>query len=1594
MSVVADGSQELWIGKPLRELGRISGTDLGEERMAEPGRPWTQRVLHLSRWGLGLGLGAAGLAWGFHWATQTYVEQQVLPQVQSMLEGSLGRPVNLGGVTFVYPWQINVGQSSVKDLLTVEGLNVGVNLWHWLWTQEAAVQITLLQPTLTLRETDQGWLSLPIQPPSQAGSLPLAQVTVQVVNGAVLAHPQASPAPPPVHLTNLQGTLTATTGETLALNLRTTAQMAGQHLQIQGSGDSTNWQITTRGWGIPVAPLRPLLTQLNPVTSGQVDLDIDLAGSGSQVSSMVGWVRLQDVNLNLPDVPQPLRQVNGRLRLQDQHLHSEALQLSYGELPLTVQGSLDWGTQTLNLQGATDPTAYDLVATSLGLPTDVPITSQLQAQVSLSGSLDQPQLLGSFQSIGRSQVDQLAIEQMRGQFLLREQEVFLSNLQADLAGGTLRGAGRFPLGGTGSLTWQAQTLDVARLTQSYGVTLPTSLGLLSGQGTIHVDARDPQITATWQLDGGELQGRGDLTWQNGEVRVPSATLHVLGGHVDLSAGLNAQTFTAQLTVAGIPIPSPSVGAASPGQFSGIFQISGPSPDLRLATTRIEGELQANLTALAAPIQAQGSWDGQRLRLRQGTLANLGTFTGHVSIDPATLEVGRVDVRLQAQDLPISNLPLWPTAIPSSGTISGQAQLQGSPNDLSLQGSLALHNLTLAEVPFAPLLQGTLLWQQRSGLTSVDLRGGSDSASAPQGDRLALRLGSQGRPEQFVVQQGSTRAEGRGTAENLAVTFSQVPVTWLQGVAPSLPPLTGQLEGEILWDWSSQSAQGQATIAALTLNGIRAQSLRSQFRYQPRQLDLTELSLTLFESEYQLSGQVLLPPNQEPQLNLRLLTQTGNLQDIVTAFRWRSWEDLVQRGLNLPQLGPASDLEVDPISVLGLALAQQLQRYEEILAELATLASQQAQTQLRIPPLRSLRGSFQAQATLTGSLADPRLTFNLIGEDWNLADRQMTFALDTVTVSGTLAQNTLTLAPLQLTYDNRTAIFRGQLGQGQQQGSLTIERMPMTILQPFLPRLLRVQGDLSLMADISGNVDHPQLSGQLSIAQARLNQVPLESASGRFSYQNGQLNLNSALQLNPQAPVSIIGQIPLRLPFSQDTPNPQALNLNLKLENDGLELVNLLTTAIRWEGEQENLDLTIQGSLTDPILLGNLTVKGGTLRVPQLPAPITDLEGQIRFNLNQIEVDTLSGRFSQGTLAAQGILPVNQEGKGSEAVMENPLTLTLRDIQMDVPLYQGRTEGELTVHGHLFNPLLGGQVTLSQGTIDVGNLNPVQPPTSASTANPAAPQIEFNGLAVVLTGPTDIRHPLFRFIAGGRIQLFGPTQKPIPEGMISLDRGQVNLFATTFRLDRSRPNTVTFDRNADPVLDLRLATQATEFFRDTSGGLVFDASRNLPGSQQTIQIRADVNGRASALAQNDPRTSIVQLSSSPFRTRDEIIGLLGGDAIASLSANNGVLGLAGSALFFSLQDTLIETLSLDDVRLGPVVQTQGENSANRFSVGLGLEVAKDLGPNLSVSLQQNLTDPQATLRYGLRYRLNDSMITRISTDLKGDTSIALEFETRF
>jgi len=440
--------------------------------------------------------------------------------------------------------------------------------------------------------------------------------------------------------------------------------------------------------------------------------------------------------------------------------------------------------------------------------------------------------------------------------------------------------------------------------------------------------------------------------------------------------------------------------------------------------------------------------------------------------------------------------------------------------------------------------------------------------------------------------------------------------------------------------------------------------------------------------------------------------------------------------------------------------------------------------------------------------------------------------------------------------------------------------------------------------------------------------------------------------------------------------------------------------VRWEGGQSQLELAIRGTLREPSLQGNLSVNSGILKLAALPEPITDLTGQIAFNLNQLQVQELRGQLGGGSLLAEGFLPVNSRGALQMDETSPPLTLQLQGIQLNLPnLYTGHLDGEVAVRGLLLQPLLEGRLEVSQGIVDVSPRR-AEPEAATAAAGSTSPdpfwQPRLNGLELVLGPGIRVQRPnLFEFNAAGTLRLFGTPQDLRPAGTIALERGRVNLPLANFRLDRSRSNTATFDLDNpfDPFLNLRLMTQAIEVYRFPQELSPFDTNRNLPGSQQSIEIFATVNGRASQLAEADPRNGVLALSSSPSRSPEEIVALLGGTALARLNPEAGVAGLAGTALLNDVLDTLRDTLGLDEVRISPVPQVD-TRAANRSSIGLALEVARDLGPATSISVQRNLTDPFQPTRYSARYRLNEQTLTRASTDLEGNNVISIEFETRF
>ena len=612
------------------------------------------------------------------------------------------------------------------------------------------------------------------------------------------------------------------------------------------------------------------------------------------------------------------------------------------------------------------------------------------------------------------------------------------------------------------------------------------------------------------------------------------------------------------------------------------------------------------------------------------------------------------------------------------------------------------------------------------------------------------------------------------------------------------------------------------------------------------------------------------------------------------------------------------------------------------------------------------------------------------------------------VQGDFRNNVLTLLPLRLISGDRVVSYQGTIGGAEQSGQLIIEKVPVALLSQLLrlPSFFGVTGEISGTTTLSGSINNPTIRGDINVSQATLNQVAVNQVETSFSYLNSRLRFGTNVSIAGQqeSPLIINGSIPYQLPFATTIPSDNNLRLNLQVQNQELAILDLLSQGqVVWGGGKGAVQVVITGVFdqqlgrpTNLIADGSAVFEDATLKIQVLPAPLTGINGRIAFDFDRIRVEGLRGELGGGEVTIAGNLPI------SEARTETaPLTVKLDNLLLNLPdLYSGGVQGNILVTGTALAPRLGGNVEVFDGQV---LLVPPQatvaavPPTegTGNNGNPAL-RTELSNLRLTLGRNMQLNlPPILNFTAGGNLVVNGPFDNLRPEGTIELRRGRVNLFTSEFRLVGGYPHSAQFsrDRGLDPLLNLRLATSVEE-----STGRRLPSNENLSeireqplsafGTVQTVRVEARVTGYASELSDR------LELTSSPRRTQPEIIALLGGNLIDSFSQGNATVGLANlasSALLSNFQNQISDALGLATFRLFPTTIT--ERGQVNSTLGLGAEVGIDITPSLSVSALRVLTANQP-FQYSLRYRVNENILLRGSSNLSGDNRFLIEYENRF
>lgn len=614
----------------------------------------------------------------------------------------------------------------------------------------------------------------------------------------------------------------------------------------------------------------------------------------------------------------------------------------------------------------------------------------------------------------------------------------------------------------------------------------------------------------------KLRGEVDrpLASTEGELR---ARIYTPDGTVSTDGTIQQGRWQGQIQSHGVALSgfSPDL----PGVLTGTLNLAGTLDNLHPAAIGAQGQIQLSEgisrqhSFLNQPLSAAFRWNGDRLEIQQAKTAGLD-LSGWIA---AQLEdwqhpaITGSDLNVQLQGYDLATLPLHPSLpVTPQGTADFRGRITGTPIAPHLSGNLQLHQLSIHQLAFEPLLSGDVNYSPRQGL-HLNLRGKQDQIALKLDDRhrlnaLTIRLGE-------AMAEATLRSDVHTRADRLLATVQNFPLEKLHlSPAAAWGTVRGLLSGRfnvMLAD--DPIVMGEIAIDRPALGSINAAPAADHgndrfvgnFRYADRTLALTDGNLQLGTGQYRIAGQYRLTgsptPGNPSELTGHLTTDSGNLQDFATLVSPAAWQT-VWTQLGIPSL-PASPL----LPQFLVAQATPSQPSQPI-----------APLPASPPALSDLQGTFSTQLNLQHSQnAGLAIEFNLQGQNW----RWREFGIQQVSIGNSRFNGQhLALSPLQLRglvyapadqpaqeFD-ASVTFAGEIGD-RQSGQFHAAAIPAALLGRLFNLPIPLAGSLQATATLSGSTTNPQVNGTVETTGIRLNAKQVKDLQVMFQYNNHQFQVN-------------------------------------------------------------------------------------------------------------------------------------------------------------------------------------------------------------------------------------------------------------------------------------------------------------------------------------------------------------------------------------------------------------------------------------------------------------------------------------------------------
>ncbi len=536
--------------------------------------------------------------------------------------------------------------------------------------------------------------------------------------------------------------------------------------------------------------------------------------------------------------------------------------------------------------------------------------------------------------------------------------------------------------------------------------------------------------------------------------------------------------------------------------------------------------------------------------------------------------------------------------------------------------------------------------------------------------------------------------------------------------------------------------------------------------------------------------------------------------------------------------------------------------------------------------------------------------------------------------------------------------RGQVAlHGESQLEVGGADLNLALLWPLVGLQRPLAGTLNFTTQISGRWQDPEVGLSLDVRRGSVNGLRFDSLVANAFYRDGQLHVEQALLSEDGHRVKGVGVIPLSPARGVLAEGP--MRFEISLVQADLSLLALLLPPVQEATGRLEGQVLLSGTPGRPAMTGRLAVRDGLIRLRGLVPPLEGVQAGITFSQDRLSLSAFTARLGEGTLEATGSVAIAH----FRPERVERLAVRARDARVEVPPYfAGAVDADLTLSGSLTGaqapPELTGEVTVKRGDLDALALLP------APGRQAASPGPDLRLRDVRLVSGEDLTVHLGRMrveiAAGDALAVGGTLRQPSVTGRLTAQRGAVTVFGRTFTLREGEARFLP-QLGMRPLISLDAETDL--LLEDGSTTKVFLEARQVFPEEMVDRV---------------------VLRSDPPHSREEIVGLLAGGAVAEPGVDVQALLRAelGRALLGGVETAIARALGLSEF----AVQY---DFARPLQLRVGRLLVRDLYLRLTTIFEQ-----ETRFVWSLEWRFLRNVMLAFSVDNAGRSDALLQYTFRF